>query len=802
MSHNAGREKPDTPFFAHSAGKSGRAWQPLPDHLRNVASLAASFASAFGAEAEANLAGLLHDLGKYGDLFQRRLRGAEHGIDHWSAGAWLALTRQRTLAATAAIQGHHVGLQQLDKSALQALNPGKLSVEHPLGLRLSDPDPDILMHRLEADGLRLPLNVSSLYGNQGLRMTASAMLDVRLLYSALADADFLDTDAHFSGDTRALDVDSLDGPPLDAAKALAILKEHLAGLAQSSTASDAVARVRTDVLEACLAAGRLPQGLWTLSAPTGAGKTLAMLAFALQHAIQHDLRRVVFVIPYLSIIEQTARTYRKILGAHFGPDWLLEHHSLSGTGPEQGSSGLADLDGDNEAYRRAQGLALSWNAPLIVTTSVQLLESLFSNRSSACRKLHRLARSVILFDEVQTIPDHLAVPTLATLSWLAERYRATIVFSTATQPSYSYLDRAVRGVGDSGWQPAEIVPSDLGLFERAKRTKVTWPDLDCPTSWDDLAARIANPECRQMLCVLNVKRHARDLFRRLEDQRVEGLLHLSTAMCPAHRQAKLAVARKQLEQPDDRMLAPALRAKLAAARKQLEQGLPCRLISTQCVEAGVDIDFPVVYRALGPLEAIAQAAGRCNRNGRRKRGDVKVFLPEDDALPPGGGYRQATDMTRMLLRERGAGKMDIDSPDLFEEYYRKLYSLVRPEEKLPKLTETIRRQDFAAVAKLYRLIGEDTINVLVPWSQALDEYHRLADMARREGLNARWMRDAQPYAVSVYRPRNDHPIWTCLERIPLTVKAFSDEWFIYRCQEDYHDDLGLLPRDAPALWLA
>jgi CRISPR-associated helicase Cas3/CRISPR-associated endonuclease Cas3-HD len=773
VSHNAGQDKPGASFFAHTS-KPCRPWQPLPDHLRNVASLAALFASAFGAEAEANLAGLLHDLGKYGDLFQRRLRGAEHGIDHWSAGAWLALTRQRTLAATAAIQGHHVGLQQLDKSALQALNPGKLSVEHPLGLRLSDPDPDILMHRFEADGLRLPLNVSSLYGNQGLRMTASAMLDVRLLYSTLADADFLDTDAHFSGDSRALDVDSLDGPPLDAVKALAILTEHLAGLAQSSTASDAVARVRTDVLDACLAAGRMPQGLWTLSAPTGAGKTLAMLAFALQHAIQHDLRRVIFVIPYLSIIEQSARTYRGILGAHFGPDYLLEHHSLSGTGSEHGASGQTDLDGDNEAYRRTQGLALSWRAPLIITTSVQLLESLFSNRPSACRKLHRLARSVILFDEAQTIPDHLAVPTLATLSWLAERYRATVVFSTATQPAFTHLDHAVREIGDSGWQPKEVVPPILRLYSRTKRTQVHWPDLDRPLPFERLASELV--ELPQVLCIVNLKRHARDLTLSLKQRGAEAVLHLSTSMCPAHRMAVLRLV-----------------------RTRLAKRMPCQLISTQCVEAGVDVDFPVVYRAIGPLEAIAQAAGRCNRNGRLDRGEVNVFVPEDDSTWPSPAYRQATEVTRMLLKRNGADGLDIDDPRVFNEYYRLLYDLTRPESRCPQLRQAIECQDFAKVAGEYRLI-DPAISVLVPYKPRV--FTALRAELDRNGPSARWLRKAQPHMVSLHRPRSDEPVAACLIPIVRVPGGMDDrcEWFIYNRPDDYKRDLGLVAPDAPPFW--
>ena len=761
-------------YFAHSA-KVSRAWQPLADHLRTVGDLAASFASCFDASEEARLAGLLHDLGKYGDLFQRRLQGKEHGIDHWSAGAWAALNQWCALSAAAVIQGHHVGLQQLDSDSLRGLNPVRLSAAHPLGLRLSEASIDLLTSRLHDDGLEPPVSVAPVYG-RGFRETASAMLDVRMLFSALVDADFLDTDAHFRA-RPAPAAPLASETPLDQEKALSILMEHIAGLAASSFASEAVNGMRADLLDVCLAAAHMSQGLWTLSAPTGAGKTLAMLAFALQHAAVHNLRRVVMVIPYLSIIEQTAGIYRDILCTRFGSDFVREHHSLAGTRREPEPQLASDLDGDNEAYFRPRSLADNWDAPLIVTTSVQFLESLFSNRPSACRKLHRLARSVILFDEVQTLPDHLSIPTLATLSWLAERYKATVVFSTATQPAFRRLDSAVRSLGDAGWAPREIVPPALGLFARARRTEVAWPDLECATAWQDLAAELAG--LPQALCVVNVKRHARDLFSQVNERCSEGTYHLSTAMCPRHRQAVLRLV-----------------------RRRLERDMPCRLISTQCVEAGVDIDFPVVYRAFGPLEAVAQAAGRCNRNGRLSTGEVRVFVPEEEPgrrSLPFGAYEQATSVTRALLKERGPAGMDIADPALFEEYYRRFYTIARPEEKRPELWDAIRRQDFAEVAARYRLIEQDTISVLVPYRKL--DFDRLVQEVRERGLTADWMRRAQPQVVGVYRPKGNDPIWTCLEPVPIAGRSHSEEWFIYRVAEDYDRDLGLLPRQGPDVWL-
>ncbi len=444
----------ESAYLAHSENRHGEP-QRLADHLTRVASLTERFADAFGAGEEARLVGLLHDLGKYGDLFQLRLQGKERRIDHWSLGAWHGAATHRNIAVAVAVHGHHIGLQSAD--SLRGLSPSKVG-KHPLGLKVSGTDPEELIRRLSHDGVTLPTPAPALYGPR-LRQTASAMLDIRMLFSALVDADFVDTEAHFDPETASLRQHPVGQPELRPGQALEALLDHLGSLASSASASHSINAIRADLLQACLTAAESPQRLWTLSAPTGAGKTLAMLAFALSHAAAHDLRRIVVVIPYLSIIEQTARIYRSVLAPRLGEAYLLEHHSLTGTGAERAADGGDELDGDSKTHRLRQSTAENWDAPLIVSTSVQMLESLFSNRPSACRKLHRLARSVILFDEVQTLPDHLIVSTLATLSWLAERYHATVVFSTATQPAFAHFDRHVLQLGDSSWQPKEMAPS-------------------------------------------------------------------------------------------------------------------------------------------------------------------------------------------------------------------------------------------------------------------------------------------------------------------------------------------------------
>ena len=752
-------------YLAHSANEHDKVGL-LNSHLQNVANRAAEYAEAFGAAEEARLAGLLHDLGKYGDLFQKRLHGKERGIDHWSVGAWHALTEYKLVASAMAIQGHHIGLQQASADALKGLNPTKLQGYHPLGLRLSETKVDVLLNNYKADGLSLPSArepFSSVY--EGLQAPcAASMLDVRMLFSALVDADFVETEAHFQGNPDGSKCYREAGSPLQSEQAMPHLMSYLEELGRQSKASPHVNRLRADLLKACLEAGSLPQGLFTLTAPTGTGKTLSMLAFALNHAAKHELRRIVMVIPYLSIIEQTVKEYRKVFEPYFGSEYILEHHSLAGIHADKKTSVRKGSDMDGEAIHHERLLAENWDAPIIITTSVQLLESLFADRPAACRKLHRLAKSVILFDEVQTLPVSLAVPTLSTLSRLAERYSTTVVFSTATQPAFRHLDIHVKKYCAGGWSPREIVSPNTSLFERAKRTRVKRPDISLNISWRELAKELSLYD--SALCVVNLKRHALCLYEELEKLGVKWLFHLSTNMCPAHRHDVLE-----------------------ELHRRLEYGEPCHLVSTQCIEAGVDVDFPVVYRALGPLDAIAQAAGRCNRNGHMETSIVHIFLPEEERYPD-GAYGQATDVTRSILQKHKTPEIDIHSSALFKEYYEELYDLVRPENKKRELNEGMQRRDFSEVARFYRVIDQNAINILVPYD--LEIFHRLSKEVRDVGLNRRWIARARPYTIGLFNPRHDTPVMRYLEKIPIG-RAYSDEWFVYLNEEHYHPQKGLVP---------
>jgi CRISPR-associated endonuclease/helicase Cas3 len=755
--------------LAHSLGSSGKV-DYLRDHLKDVARRASDYAGEFDASEEARVAGLLHDLGKYGCLFQKRLKGLERGIDHWSAGAWVALTKYRDqgIAAALAVEGHHIGLKRVD--SLGDLDPARLSVNHPLRLRLSDSDVEKLMLLFRNDGLELPsvASESILDWANAYSKPADGQLDVRMLFSALVDADFIETEAHFGAFPDGRKRYRKPGPKMEADRALKVLEKYIDGLARRSTAAASVKDIRVDLRDACQKSAALSPGLFTLTAPTGSGKTLNMLVFALLHAVLHGLHRIIVVIPYLSIIEQTVKEYRKVFAEHFDTDYMIEDHSLAGI------RGADSHDEGDPRYQRSL-LAENWDAPIIITTSVQFLESLFSNRPPACRKLHRLAKSVILFDEVQTIPGKIAIPTLATLSRLAERYESSIVFATATQPAFSHLDEDVTRLSASGWKPREIVPSELGLFNRTKRTRVNWPDFKVKWEWNQLADRLV--ELDRVLCIVNLKRHAHSLFDRLREKTTEGLYHLSTNMCPAHRKAVID-----------------------GIRLRLENGLPCRLVSTQCVEAGVDLDFPFVYRAFGPLEAIAQAAGRCNRNGMIKSGEVTVFVPSDEGSPQ-RAYSQAADVARILLEQNSAGGLDLNSPDIFDEYYRILYSFSRPEDQNEELIEAIRRLDFAAVAEKYRVIDNDSINILVPFEPKT--FAGLAKEARESGLSRKWIYRARPYSIGIYRPRSGNPIGDFLEPIPVAgSKDSSGDWFIYLEESHYNKDKGLVAPVSQGVWIA
>ena len=624
---------PEVNYYAHTAVRSDgkpdpdtAKWQLLSTHLGNVAALARRFADPLGLGDEAWLAGLLHDLGKYARRFQDRLHdNSIHGINHWAAGAAHAGETLKQLAVAFAVDGHHTGIPALDgdESLKQTVKRRADQKAWQEWTGCVESTLELLDRQRESDGIQLP----TLPRRAVSRRFAEA-LRTRMLFSCLVDADFLDTEAHFKPQAAA----QRPFPALDPERAFALLRDHLA----AKSADGEVNQRRRRLLSDCLAAAAKPPGLFTLTAPTGSGKTLSSLAFALQHIATHNaalaaddprrFRRIIVVIPFTSIIEQTAQVYRDLFEQAFGPDYVLEHHSAVAPRERPEDEGR---DAEEGRLRRARLAAENWAAPLVVTTSVQFFESLFSNRPSDCRKLHNIGRSVVLFDEVQTLPPRLVPSLLSAVRLLTDpegSYGATAVFMTATQPAFAAAGKAL----PYGWNPVEISSEPEAMAEALRRTRIELPARDESVSWEDIAQRLLSGS--QSLCVVNTTKDARQLFQLVRARADDGCFHLSSRLCPAHR-----------------------REKLEAIRGRLRDGLPCRLVSTQLIEAGVDVDFPIAFRALGPLDSIIQTAGRCNREGRHAEPcPVVVFRPADGGLPAGSLWQREAEHREFLARHPDA----------------------------------------------------------------------------------------------------------------------------------------------------
>jgi len=583
-------------YYAHSGkdqSENRTDWQPLREHLLAVAKSAEERAAtieiggrSLGPAAFA--AGLLHDLGKYRPEFQQKIRDLpvpKFKTYHKQAGAAEALKRTPTSRAVAfAIAGHHGGIPS--KSGLNE------AIKSDSGAVVAEQiHPEAVVDCPELKELNLP--------NPCAREALQFDLETRLLFSCLVDADWSDTSEH----DRKVNGWEKDPEPTPLTKDIAKtwLKDVLTYIASCAKENlrPEVAQARDDVLQACLTAAADPArkpGFFSLTVPTGGGKTLAGLAFSLGHAAEHDLRRIIYVAPYLSILDQNARVIRGALGVANEGTEVFEHHSLSDPSGEPKADGADDVEGleQKEARRAAAARrAENWDAPIVITTNVQFFESLFSNEPGRCRKLHNIARSVIILDECQAIPPDLFEPTCSMLGQLVKELGCSIVLGTATQPVFDHEKLQRKGSELTDIRP--IASPELNLFTRLRRVRVQWPSPGQSLTWDEIACLMTSEEEGRppaALCVVNTRRAARELFDALSCRQSKNIFHLSTWMCPEHRSQVLNTVRARLKAKE-----------------------PCYLVSTQLIEAGVDVDFPIVLRELGPLDAIIQAAGRCNREG-------------------------------------------------------------------------------------------------------------------------------------------------------------------------------------------
>lgn len=556
----------------------------------------------------------------------------------------------------------------------------------------------------------------------------SAELYVRMLFSALVDADFLDTEAHYK----------LAHRPTLSLQPEALLQRIITEK-ESKSRDGELNELRNRIFQQCLDAAQQKPGFFSLTVPTGGGKTIAGMAFALRHAQQHQLRRVIVVIPYLSIIEQNAAQYRRILDPERSGT-VIENHSAIAPPEDIGETRPRKPFEKHPTEYAAE----NWDAPVIVTTSVQFIESLFANRTSRCRKLHNIARSVVIFDEVQTLPSHLLNPLLNVLRELRDRYGVSFVFSTATQPAFRHRPRHL----EEGFKPGEVREITSGTsetFRKLQRVRYSLPEIGRTTSWTAMAENLAAQP--QSLCVVNLRRHAYELWQQLRralpaDER-DGLFHLSSAMCAQHRFDLLG--------DSDHPQPGTIRHRLLPNNK-----LPCRLVSTQLIEAGVDVDFPIVYRALGPLDSIVQAAGRCNRegrladaNGQPTLGQVAIFLPEENKLPP-GIYSKATDITASLLMRTDADDL-AQNHELFGKYFDQLCQLTETDKE--KIQDDRKELKYREVASKARVISNDTKPVIVPYGKGETIINEIRTRQIPKG-QPRFSRDdlrrLQRYIVNLY----------------------------------------------------
>ena len=698
--------------FAHSLPgvPEEKQWEPLDKHLKAVAAHAGRFAAVSGMSKWGESAGLLHDVGKNSEAFQAYIRSAGKSPDHSTAGAIEAIGRYGDVAGRLLafmIAGHHAGLadgNDLRERLTKLVEPYTGWEQYTGAL------PDL-------QDLRLPAAFSKQAQYHGFHFSFLT----RMIFSCLVDADFLETEL-FYATAKGITVER--GNYRQVPELRDRLRAYMARFVTKPPSP--LKKLRAEILRYAVSRAGCSPGLFTMTVPTGGGKTLASLSFALEHAANHDKKRVIYVAPYTAIIEQTAQVFRDALRSD---EDILEHHSNFDWDTSEDDEGEYDRDGLKKLRRASE----NWDAPIIVTTAVQFFESLFAARTSRCRKLHNMANSVIVLDEAQTLPLGVLRPCMAVLDELARNYSASIVLCTATQPALRIIDNALppnklkQKQGFDVGPERELAPAPEQLYLELKRVsvEVLHERVDDPV----IAARFAERE--QMLCIVNTRGHAKALFDLIKD--LPGARHLTTLMCPAHRRKVLAEVRQDLK--DDR---------------------PVRLVATSLIEAGVDVDFPEVWRAETGLDSVAQAAGRCNREGKTAAGRVVVFTPATHKLP------------RAFTACRDSARLALQMPDplgleAIEAYFQALYfnrgyealDTVKIDNRagiLPAIARTASGLDFpfASIAAGFRMIDETMRPVIVPWAEQPDEVDRLLAVLRgSEVPPARIVRKLQQYTVPV-----------------------------------------------------
>ncbi|SLM14466.1 CRISPR-associated helicase Cas3 [uncultured spirochete] len=724
----------------------------LQEHIKNTATRAAKFAESFNSSEWARSCGILHDAGKARDewqLYLRRksdywedeanLKNGSNRIEHSASGAKYAeevLGKGIGRILSYCIAGHHAGLPDLEGDNSSLLNRFEHAKTEDIQCWYKD---SVIRELPDKKHLSPPWKL-----NQQEQQSILMSLWIRMLFSCLVDADYLDTESYMEPER----VSSRGKyPSLSEIKTRFddfIKKKIRDSLAKGDTP---VNQIRRHVLDQCRLAGSWEPGFFSLTVPTGGGKTLSSMAFALEHAIIHKKERVIYVIPYTSIIEQNANEFRKALGN----DAIIEHHSNIAEDVDTGKARLA---------------AENWEAPVIVTTTVQFFESLFAAKPGRCRKLHNIANSIVIFDEAQLVPPEHLKPILETLDALVAKFRVSAVFCTATQPVFEKQKDFPSFPGLSNGKVREIIKDVPSIFSAMRRVAVKIPeDLSTPLSWEKLADALKKEP--QVLCIVSDRRSCRELHALMP----EDTYHLSALMCAQHRSEVINEIKGKLKRGDQ-----------------------VRVISTQLIEAGVDIDFPIVYRAIAGLDSIAQSAGRCNREGylnaSGKLGRVVLFIPP--RLPPQGILRKASETTLILLKQ---GLSDPISHEAFKAYFSELYWKLNSLD-LYGICDLLYPQPpalgimFRTAADKFRIIDDSAMKtILIPYEKGASLIRELKQI----GPSSRILRKLQRYTVNVYANQFERM------RARESIEEIFPRIFVLResCMLEYSLKVGLLADDVP-----
>ena len=672
-----------SPIISHiRMSETGWEIQTNDEHQEGVAKLAEGFADVFGMGEWGRVLGLLHDKGKEKQAFQQHIK-KESGYDeairvegdysHAYVGALIAkkLFPKFNLLMGNALMGHHRGLYD-DDERTQFLKEKAIPTE------------------VNIEPMNIKLEVPQLGSSKDIHHL------IRMLFSCLVDADYLDTEAFMQSEQNSFRQNKATMQEL-----CSRMESYLEQLHHESRPTE-VNRIRNYVQQVCREKSHGDIDFYSLTVPTGGGKTLASVLWALHHAVANDLQRIIIAIPYTSIITQTAAVLRRVLGE----ENVLEHHSN------------VSLDGvkDEELGQRLKLATENWDYPIVVTTNVQLFESLFSNRPSDCRKLHNIAKSVLILDEAQMLPREFLQPVVDTLDTLKRVFSTSVLLTTASQPVLTgKIDGVNFRVGFEGLKSVhELIPKEVCLHEKLRRVELKVDDT--PKNYDEVASEIVQHS--RVLCIVNTRRDAKELFERISKD--GSCYHLSRMMCPAHVQKTITEIRHKLQEDDSDTL---------------------RIVSTQLIEAGVDIDFPVVFRQQAGLDSVLQAAGRCNREGHICLGTTFVFsLQKEHPLPP--GFISNTNDARMALGRDA----DWLSPETMKNYFRQLYARTTTFDKT-QVKERLYAEPmcFETVAKEFRMIDDNTTSVVVNWENSM----QYVEVLKHNGPNYALIKRLSQYSVNV-----------------------------------------------------